>query len=228
MFVFMKASKVQTPQVRGYLRGIPGLHIDVQRQMAKIAQCSAVYEAGEEGAGSMGARGRWLVSLHPGDTAWLPSIMCLILPAKERPDDYRPTADLCATIVRVMATGAIIVDVKAGVSSEDPVKWANHVLLSSGRASQGERPEHVRKRSAKKASAKRLPGLALRWAQPEMAEQLERQKVIWTGAGTLDRVMRHLDPELRGCSSRTLYLILGPRRPDDPGAGGRGRTRKSR
>lgn len=228
MFALMKAIKLQTGQIRGYIRGIPGLHIDVQREMAKTAGCKVVYEAGEDGAGSLGVRGRWLASLHPGDTAWLPSILCLVLPPKERADAYRPTSDLCSTIVRIMATGAIIVDVRAGITSEDPTKWANHVLWASNKASQGERPEHVRRRAAKKASAKRLPGLALRWAQPEMADRLERQMVIWTGAGTLERVMRQLDPELRGCSSRTLYEILGPRRPNDPGAGGRGKTRGSR
>ena len=219
---------VDKHQTRAYLRGIPGLHIEVQRRMAKDAGCHVVYEAGETGAGALGVRGRWLASLMPGDTAWLPSILCLVLPLKERSGGYRPTSGLCATIVRVMATGAIIVDKRAGITSESPREWANHVLLSSNKASQGERPEHVRERAAKKARAARLPGLKLRWHQPEMASRLELQRVIWTGAGSLDRVMRHLDPELRGCASRTLYDILGPRRPDDPGAGGRGKTRGSK
>lgn len=225
MFAFMAVNKHQT---RAYLRGIPGLHLDVQRAMAKSAECDVVYEAGEAGAGVLGVRGRWLASLHPGDTAWLPSVLCLILPPKDRPDDYRPTADLCATVVRIMATGAIVVDVRAKVTSSDPVKWANHVLWASGKASQGERPEHVRRRAAKKASGKRLPGIKLRWHQPEMAARLERQRVIWSGAGTLERVTRQLDPELRQLASRTLYDILGPRRPDDPGAGGRGKVKGSR
>lgn len=37
-----------------------------------------------------------------------------------------------------------------------------------------------------------------------------------------------LDPELSGASSRTLYDILDVRRPNDPGAGGRGKTRGSK
>lgn len=225
MFAFMATRK---PQTRAYLRGIPGLHIEVQRDMARTAKCDVLYEAGEDGAGTMGVRGRWLASLQSGDTAWLPSLLCLVLPPKERADDYRPTSDLCATIVRIMATGAIVFDVRAKLTSEKPVEWANHVLRMSERASQGERPEHVRRRAAKRASAKRLPGIKLRWEQPEMAERLERQRVIWTGAGTLERVTKHLDAELRGLSSRTLYDILGPRRPDDPGAGGRGKTRGSK
>lgn len=70
--------------------------------------------------------------------------------------------------------------------------------------------------------------LKTRWHAPAMSKRLKLQKAIWTGAGTIDDVRELLDPELSGCSSRTLYDILDVRRPNDPGAGGRGKTRGSK
>lgn len=222
----MLSGKTYKSEIRGYVCPIPGLPIPVQRRMAADANCRHVYEAGPLDTGGLLPRDRWMQSLRPGDTAWLPSIRCLILPAAYRPQPYRHVADVCRCLNMLLATGVIIVDAKARVTSEDPEAWANHVYQEGLKISAGIRPEHVRKRAYKAAEAAREPGVTARWLAPAMAEQLERQRVIWTGAGSLERVMRQLDPDLRGRSSRTLYEILGQRRPGDPGAGGRGKKRK--
>lgn len=228
MFAHMKHVQTSNTQIRGYISPTPGLSIEMQRRMAADAQCKVVYEFGKLDTGGMLPRDRWMSSLRRGDIAWLPAVRCLVFPKNGRPKGYRPVPDMCRALNLMLATGVIIVDVRARITSEDPETWANHVYSEVQRIAAGLRPEHVRQRAYKAAEAVRLPGIKARWHAPAMTEQLERQRVIWSGAGNLQRVVKQLDPELRGCSSRTLYDILGPRRPDDPGAGGRGKTRGSK
>lgn len=218
---------VEKHQTRGYLRAIPGLPLERQRQMARDAGCHYTYEHGEK-AGQRSARAAWLASLRADDTAWLASVLCLLLPPRERADDYSPTADLSATTNHILATGAVLVDARGRATSAEPGKWAQHMLVETKRAAQGERSQAAIKRSLDAARVAAGPGIKARWHAPAMAAELERQTAIWTGAGPIDRVRKHLHAELAGCSTRTLYDVLGRRRPDDPGAGGRGKIRGSR
>lgn len=224
----MRAEKLQTTEIRGYISPTPGLPIERQRQMAADAACKHVYEHRPFRGGEHSQLDRWMQSLRAGDTAWLPSVLCLVAPVKGRPLGYRPLATMCAALNRILATGAIIVDARAGITSETPEAWAYHVLSCAQRVSAGTRTTASRVKALRKGQASALPGLVARWHAPAMSARLKLQRVIWTSALGADDVREHLDPELAGASTRTLYAILGPRRPNDPGAGGRGRTRNRR
>lgn len=224
----MKSEKTSNIEVRGYISPTPGLPLERQRQMAADAGCRHVYEHRPYAAGEPSQLDRWMQSLRAGDTAWLPSVLCLVAPVKGRPEGYRPLATMCAALNRILATGAIIVDARAGITSETPETWANHVSSCAQRVSSGTRTTASRIKALRKGQAASMPGIVARWHAPAMSARLKRQRVIWTSALGADDVRAHLDPELAGASTRTLYAILGPRRPNDPGAGGRGKIRGSR
>lgn len=228
MFVWMKHIQTSKSQVRGYISPTPGISIEMQRRMAADAGCHVVYEFGGRDTGGMLPRDRWMQTLRAGDTAWLPTVRCLVFPKQGRPDGYRPVPDMCRSLNLILAKGVIIADAKAGITSEDPEAWAEHVYNEGRKVSAGLRPEHVRVKMRKAAEAVRQPGLKARWHAPAKRADLKRQKVIWTSALNDEDVREHLDDELAGYSLKTLYDVLGVRRPNDPGAGGRGRKRQVR
>lgn len=228
MFVHMKHIQTSNRHVRGYISPTPGLSIEMQRKMAADAGCAVVYEFGKLDAGGMRPRDRWMSTLRRGDVAWLPAVRCLVFPKNGRPEGYRPVPDMCRSLNLMLATGVIIADAKAGITSETPEAWAEHVYNEGRKISAGLRPEHVRVKMRKAAEEARQPGLKARWHAPAMAKRLKLQKAIWTGAGSIEDVRELLDPELSGASTRTLYDILDVRRPNDPAAGGRGKVRGSR
>jgi hypothetical protein len=199
------------------LRRVPGLSIAVQQRMADAAVCNVVY--GETVSKSIAReRDRWIKDSRPGDTLWLPSLRCLVLPTKARPPRYRPGADLAATIAELSARGVRVVDASAGVSTDDPAAWGAHVRkIVAGAASVD------RKQTGKRASGAKEDGIVAHWLSPSMADRLAVQRAIWTGAGTIDAVVPLLDQELQRLGQRTLYYILGRRRPHDKRAGGRPR-----
>lgn len=223
----MKREKTLLAEIRGYISPTPGLPIERQRQMAADARCRHVYEHRPHVAGEPSQLDRWMQSLRAGDTAWLPSVLCLVAPVRGRPPGYRPLAAMCAALARILAAGAIVVDARAGITSADPAAWADHVETCTRRVSAGTRSRASRVRALQKGQRSAGRGIVARWHAPAMAAQLKRQCAIWTSALPLDEVREHLDPELASASSRTLYAILGVRRPGDPGAGGRGRRRGS-
>ena len=228
MFAHMKHIQTSNTQIRGYISPTPGLSIEMQRRMAADAQCKVVYEFGKPDTGGMLPRDRWMSSLRRGDIAWLPAVRCLVFPKNGRPEGYRPVPDMCRALNLMLATGVIIADARAGITSETPELWANHVYNEGRKISAGLRPEHVRLKAARAADAVRVPGLKTRWHAPAKRADLKRQKVIWTSALSDEEVLEYLDEELAGYSLKTLYGVLGHRRPNDPGAGGRGHKRKSR
>jgi len=207
-------------QARAYLRPIPGLGIERQRQMARDAGCHVVYEHDAPTHSPLSQRDQWVRSLRRGDTAWVASIQCLLLAPRLRTGGYSPTADLAAITNHVLAIGATLLDVRAGVSSEKPEEWAAHVLHEARRAGQGERPAAVRKRTAKAGADARWSGVTTRWRSPAMASQLEMQIAIWSSRKfTVKQAQVKLHPELRALSLPTLYDLLG----DRGGTGGRPR-----
>lgn len=226
MFAHMKHVQTSKTHIRGYISPTPGLSIEMQRKMAADAGCAVVYEFGKADTGGMLPRDRWMQSLRRGDVAWVASIRCLVFPKRDRPEKYRPVPDMCRALNLMLATGVIIADAKAGITSETPELWAEHVYNEGRKISAGLRPEHVRVKMRQAAEAVRQPGLKARWHATAKRADLKRQKVIWTSALSDEDVREHLDPELAGYSLRTLYGVLGHRRPNDPGAGGRGRKRK--
>lgn len=216
-------------QTRAYIRAIPGLPIARQREMAADVGAHATYEWGEAGK-QMDIRSAWLRSLRPGDVAWLPSVLCLIVPPDSRPERYRPTSDLGAVLADLCARGVIIEDAKAKVSTRDPTKWGAHIRWAMDRASQGERSRAAMRRAAKKSQVERMPGTVARWLADGKAKDREAARRVWTSAlfRSDQEAADALPPELSGLSGSTLRRILGPRRPGDPRAGGRGKKRKSR
>lgn len=211
-------------QKRAYLRGIPSLSLDRQKELAAKANCDHTYEW-LEGGRKINARDRWLNSLRPGDEAWLADIRVLVLP--KPPRTIGPQRDLGSIIAAVLATGAIIVDDRTGITSRDRKDWANHVEWALGIVAQGERNRRAVWRNAAKARAGK--GLAPKWKSDAMVKDRESAARIWRDAKyrSADAARADLPEELRGASMRTLYNIFGQRRPGDKSAGGRGK-RKTR
>lgn len=200
-----------------YLRAIPGLSLIMQERMAEAAGCRVVY--GETASRDIAReRERWIKDSRPGDVLWLPSLKCLVLPARIRPPRYRPSADLAAVIADLSARGVEIVDAQADVSTRTPALWGEHVRNTVASASQIDR-----KRKRRFVNANAPPGVVLLWRSKGMSARLKTQRAIWTSAGSVDDVLPLLDAELAALSTTTLYAILGPRRPGDKRAGGRPR-----
>ena len=221
MFAHMIDVKTSKVEIRGYLCPTPGLPMERQRMMARDANCLHTYEHRPFDGAEFSQLDRWMQSLRVGDTAWLPSVLCLVYPAKDRPKAYRPLAGMCMALNHILASGAIIVDARAGITSQDPERWAKHVLASGQKVSAGTRTTAQRRMSMKEATAYIMPGVQTRWKTPQMAAKLALQKAIWTGTGTIKEARALLDDELRRCSTRTLDSLLGVRRPHDKRAGGR-------
>lgn len=210
-------------EIRGYIRGIPAIPVDRQRELAAIAKCRHVYEWGEHGR-KINVRDAWIKSLRPGDIAWLADIRCLTLPKPPRKSG--PMRDLGAAIAAVLATGAIIHDDRTGISSRDRARWANHVSWALETARNAERNQ---KRAKKRGPHNPSPrALATKWLAASMAEQREAVARIWRDPKfkTAAEAQAAMPEALQRVSMRTLYTIFDVRRPDDPTAGGRGKKRK--
>lgn len=199
-------------------RTLPGLPRRVQERMGADAAVRYTYDADSGGPIEID---RFVKDARPGDTCWLPSLLCLTLPPKYRPDDYSPSADLGGKVAGILARGAAMIDIrgrgKGAISSEDASLFAEHVSRSIRHAAQGERVLPAR---VKKARADR--GIVSRWRSPAMKDKREAQQIIWTST-RLDEAgkRKRLDPELSGASTPTLYAILGPMFPGIPSKGGR-------
>jgi hypothetical protein len=200
------------------LRTLPGLPRRVQERMGTDAGVTHTYDADNGGPIEIE---RYVKDARAGDTYWLPSLLCLTLPPKHRPDDYSPSADLGAKVANILSRGAVVTDIrgrgKGAISSTDATKFADHVAYSIGYAAQGER---VLTAKARKARADR--GIVARWKSPAMKDKREAQQIIWTST-RLDEAgkRKRLDPELAGASLPTLYTVLGPMFPGIPSKGGR-------
>lgn len=209
-----------------FVRTIPGLRRVVIDQMIADAKVDVIYDYDQRGVREVE---RWLKDSRPGDTLLIASGLCLILPPRDRPPGYRPSAALCAILGEALARGVVVIDIKGhgkgSITSANPAEWGRHLEWLAGRASQGERKLKAKRKGAIRAPA----GIRARWLASTMAEQLEAARIIWTSQRLdADQARAKLPPDLRAAGERTLYDILGPRRPGDPSAGGRGRKRKTR
>ncbi|MDX2289697.1 MAG: hypothetical protein NW217_12850 [Hyphomicrobiaceae bacterium] len=206
---------------RGYIRPIPGLPIERQRQMARDAGCDAIYEW-EGGVGRLD----WIKGLRSGDTAWVPSLLVLTTPPGQR-DGTKPSAELAAIISAALGRGAVIVEAVTGRTSRDKCEWAERVQQAVAHASQGERPLAVRKHQTRQATAARVAaGVTARWLALKGSAEYEQARAIWTSAAyeTWEQARAALpDDELRRLSRPSLYAIFDARRPGDKRAGGRPR-----
>lgn len=210
-------------QIRAYLRAIPGLPEDEQEAMANKHAPDQIYRWGE-GKRSTDARARWINSLRDGDTALVADLRCLIKPKPPRTD--RPQLDLADTIISIVERGAIILEMRTGIRSDDKARWPERRKAALAQAAQGERNQRDQRRALMKARGKR--GLSLRWRSASMAKDKELAARIWRDPiyPTWREAQAALPEELHGVSLRTLYTIFGVRNPNDKRAGGRPRKTK--
>ncbi|CAB4146646.1 hypothetical protein UFOVP1157_46 [uncultured Caudovirales phage] len=229
----LSGKPISRTQTRAYIRSIPGLPATKQRQMAEDAGCKPIFEFGTSKTGR-DVRADWLDSLRAGDIAWLPSILCLVLPPEARTKRLRPVSDLGAVLAELCSRGVVIYDARADLQSVDladpenlmvPRRWADHVRWAMDRASQGERSRASMIRAIKKANAKREPGIVTRWKAKAKAGELKAARMIWTSTLFTSDVeaAAALPEDLAKLSGPTLRRILGRRRPGDKRAGGRPR-----
>lgn len=207
--------------IRAWLRPVPGLPMAEQVAMAARIGAGAVYDAA-----TPRERDLYTASLRPGDTAYLPRLDCIMLPAEHR-GRTRPTADFAGALAALLATGATVVDGVSGVTSRDGKRWANQVSLASQRLASAPRSrKHMQAIGRKGGETTRAASAAAKWG----GEALARQREIWCSAvyPNAKAARAALHPDLRGYGPTTLYSLLGPRRPGDPSAGGRGKRRKGR
>lgn len=215
MFLHMTKTK---PRRAAYLRRLPGLSLAVQLRMAEAERCDVIYGETASKKRLVAERDRWIKDSRVGDTLIIPSLRCLVLPPSVRPERYRPGADLAATVAELSARGVRVVDVQAGISTDDPAAWGEHVRKTVAAA-----PQIDRRITRKRATGPKDDGIVMLWQSRAMAPKLKVQRAIWTGAGVTADVLPLLDDDLARLSLRSLYMILGPRRPGDKRAGGRPR-----
>lgn len=232
MFFNMRSiNSISKAETRAYIRTVPGLPVSKQRQMAEDARCNVIFQYGDS---KRDVRADWMRSLRAGDTAWLPSILCLVVPPDARPKKFRPVADLGAVLAELCSRGVVIYDARADLQSVNPNnpddlatprRWADHVRWAMERASQGERSLASLARARKKAAGMREPGVVTRWKARAKAADLKAARLIWTSSTfTSDTEAAAALPEdLAKLSGPTLRRILGRRRPGDKRAGGRPR-----
>lgn len=224
----MTVDKPKKPPTRRaiFIRTIPGIRRSVLDQMVVDAKADVVYDYDKSGPIEVE---RFVKDARAGDTLLMASALCLILAPKDRPERYKPATALCAKLGEALAIGVHLIDIKGqgngSISSAKPGEWGAHLAWLGAKASQGERKKQAKRKQAARAPA----GIRARWLASTMAERLEAAKIIWTsGRLTAEQARAKLPPDLREAGERTLYGILGPRRPNDPAAGGRGKTRGSR
>lgn len=213
--------KLQT-QARAYIRGIPSLPVDRQREMAADYGYDYIYEWAEAGR-KIDVRDRWINSLRNGDIALVGDLRCLIKP--KPPRESGPQIDLADTLIAIIEQGAVIVEMRTGIRSDDRKEWQKRRKEALAQAAQGERDQRSQQRAMTKARAKR--GVSIRWRSPAMAKQREAAARIWRDPiyKTWREAQAALPEELHTVSLRTLYTIFDVRHPGDLRAGGRGKRK---
>ncbi|TXH52666.1 MAG: hypothetical protein E6Q97_15180 [Desulfurellales bacterium] len=212
---------------RAFLRPVVSMTMDQQRALAVKSGCGAIYAWGKS-SDRVNPRERWIASLEPGDVAWVADLRCLLLP--KPPRKVRPVIDFSLTVERIRATGAVIVDAVAGISSDDKKRWPEHYKRALERVANGERA--LRRKLAKARARSRKPanagkGIVALWRSPAMAAERDRCLDIWCNVkryGTAEAAQAAMPfDDLRRASLLTLRRIFDSRYP----AGKRGRKRST-
>ncbi|MCB0252100.1 MAG: hypothetical protein KDI55_00040 [Anaerolineae bacterium] len=126
-------------------------------------------------------RAFWLRLIRNGaghHVALLPSLQILAEP--ERTASRRPLVDYVVTLLDVMGTGSLIVDVSAGVTSADN-GWLAAVEAAATATAQGRPLDRKRARRMAKRRWELTPirGLVDEWRQPWNAEVFSEAKDVW-------------------------------------------------
>lgn len=214
---------------RAFIRAVKGLSVETQEEMAKAARCGVIYKHGEFGKGR-DARALWINSLRPGDEAQVARLDVLVRPRSEL-GNTRVSTDLAACISAIAGRGAILVDLKTGITSRDGEAFQKLVEDTLRRSHMAQRSQRKISASLAKARAARPPiGLQAKWLAPAMEKERRKAQIIWqSSAFTSDEeAQAALPEELQATSLPTVRRILGGRRPSRKGMGGRPKATSKR
>lgn len=202
---------------RAWVRATPAWSEDDQIRAVK-AWCAGrelrvtIYRESEIG------RDAWVRALRSTEAAVLPRLDIIVL--RKLPDKRRPSHDLALTLAQVRSRAAIVVDVNADATTENPDAWAIALESALRKVASGRRKKVLDPKAAKKmakASGK-VRGAASevnKWTDdnPEARKRLEHYSAIWKSRKFSDwkQAREALPEELRELSQSSLRRIFGGR-----------------
>lgn len=200
-----------------YIRARPGLPADVQRELAREAGCTVIYEHGEHKRRDM--RAEWIKGLGVGRdiNAWVARLDVLLKPKSELPEGVRPSRDLATAISAAAAKAHALVEGTTGATSELSQEWQDRVSWAMHRATGGTpRDIEAQRRHGKRGAAiTRSRSVVVKWRSRPWAERRRAAAVIWRDpeCERWQDAATRLPEELRGLSFTSLWRLLGPRNP---------------
>lgn len=212
-----------------YVRAVPGLPADVQRELAEEFGCRVIYEHKEMGK-HVDMRAEWIKGLGTArDTvAWVARLDVLLKPKPEMVGKMMPTRDFAITLASVAAKASEIVEGLDGASSSIGSEWADRVSWAMHRATGGTAKDiEAQRRHGKRGGAIiKSRSVVVKWRSRPWAERRRAAAVIWRDpeCESWQDAAARLPDELRGLSYTSLWRLLGPR---DPRSKGRGRPRSA-
>jgi hypothetical protein len=212
-----------------YVRAVPGLPADVQRDAAEQFGCRKIYEHKEYGK-SVDMREQWIKALGIGrDTiAWVARLDVLLKPRQEMEGKMMPTRDFAVTLAAVAAKASEVVEDATGVTSNISANWSNRVSWAMHRATGG-KPRDIgaqREHGRKGGQMFRSRSIRVMWETRAYASRRKAAAVAWRDPAHDDwkQARAALPEDLQKMSFTTLWRLLGPR---NPKLKGRGRPKTS-
>lgn len=209
-----------------YLRGINGLPIEVQREMARDAGCKITYEHNDvQGKDS---RELFKARLTKADIAWVASLAVFVKRRKEL-GRIRMGADLSGYVTEVIRVSERLEVATRNISSDDPefAGLLKSTLQSISIATRDPKKVAEIMKKARKARAK--PGMISRWHAAPMREKFERQLALWQSMRfkTDQEAIAALHPDLQSMSpSAARRFFKAGRRPSRKGMGGKASNKR--
>lgn len=202
-----------------YIRERPGLPVAEQRELAKDAGCTLLYEHGEHRGLDM--RAEWAKALGVGRdvVAWVARLDVLLRP-KDECGGTPPSRDLAMILSAVAAKAHTVVEGSTGATSDLSQQWQDRVSWAMHRATGGT----ARNIEAQRAHGKRggaitkSRSIVLKWKSPRYKEKLREASIVWRDpeCQNWEDALKRLPDELQALSYTSLWRTLGPRKPNGP------------
>lgn len=200
-----------------YIRARPGLPVDVQRELAREAGCTVIYEHGEHKKRDM--RAEWIRGLGVGrdQIAWVARLDVLLKPKGELAAGTRPTRDFAVALAAVAAKALKVVEGTTGASSAISADWQDRVSWAMHRATGGTtRDVEAQRAHGKRGGAiTRSRSVVVKWRARPWSDKRRAAGVVWRDPECTDwqQARARLPDELQGLSFTSLWRLLGPRNP---------------
>lgn len=200
-----------------YIRARPGLPVDVQREMAREAGCTIIYEHGEHKKRDM--RAEWIkgLGIARDQIAWVARLDVLLKPKGELEDGVRSTRDFAVALAAVAAKALKVVEGSTGATSAISADWQDRVSWAMHRATGGTTRdiEAQRKHGKRGGAITRSRSVVVKWKSRPWTDRRRAAGVVWRDpeCERWQDARDRLPEELQALSFTSLWRLLGPRNP---------------